>query len=124
MLSSKSSLIFCLLFLSLAGSWFYPRWQQAEGEAQLSWDAAGYYWYLPSIFIYDDLRGQSFKDEVLQKYKMTPPEDFQYGYRHESSGHYVLRYTPGLALLEAPFFFIGHAAAHIFGYPPDGFSPP
>ncbi|MBX9449464.1 MAG: hypothetical protein KL787_07005 [Taibaiella sp.] len=121
---SKWSLFACILLLVSAGSLFYPRWQKTHGEAQLSWDAGGYYWYLPSVFIYKDLKHQSFKDSVLRQYHMTPPEDFQYGYLHEASGNYVLRYTFGMALMEAPFFFIAHSAAASLGYPADGFSVP
>lgn len=117
-------MIACLVILATAGSLFYPRWQKSQGEAQLSWDAGGYYWYLPSVFIYKDLKHQSFKDSVLRKYQMTPPEDFQYGYLHEASGNYVLRYTFGMALMEAPFFFIAHTIAAPLGYPADGFSRP
>lgn len=58
----------CMAVLVLAGSLFYPRWQKEGGEAQLARDAGGYYWYLPSIFIYKDLKGQGFKDSILQQF--------------------------------------------------------
>lgn len=117
------SWIACAILLIISGSFFYPRWKNQSTEAQLSWDAGGYYWYLPSAFIYHDLKGQHFKDSILHQYSPTPPEDFQYGYQH-SSGNYVIRYTLGTALLEAPFFFIAHIVAKPLGYPADGFSRP
>jgi hypothetical protein len=40
------------------------------------------------------------------------------------NGHYILSYTLGLALLEFPFFCLGHLFAMILGYPTDGFSIP
>ncbi len=117
------SWIACAILLVISGSFFYPRWKNQGNEAQLSWDAGGYYWYLPSAFIYHDLKGQHFKDSILHQYSPTPPGDFQYAYQH-SSGNYVIRYTIGTALLEAPFFFVAHIVAKPLGYPADGFSRP
>lgn len=122
--SSRCPFLICALLLVYSGTFFYPRWQQTRGEAQLSWDAGGYYWYLPTLFIYKDLKEQNFKDQLLEKYYPTPPDDFQYAYRHAASGNYVIRYTMGTAILEAPFFFIAHALAVPLGYPADGFSLP
>lgn len=110
--------------LIIAGGFFNPRWQKSEGEALLSWEAGGYYWYLPSVFIYQDLKGQGFKDSILHKYQMTPAQDFQYGYKLNESGSYILRYPFGLAILELPYFFIAHIWAPMLGYPADGFSLP
>jgi hypothetical protein len=39
-------------------------------------------------------------------------------------GDYILKYTMGLAILNSPFFFIGHFFAWILGFPRDGFSLP
>lgn len=120
---SKCVFILCAALIVCSGSFFYPRWKKSGGEAQLSWDAGGYYWYLPSIFIYHDLKGQHFKDSILQQYQPTPPDDFQYAFKQQS-GNYVIRYTMGTALLEAPWFFVAHAIARPMGYPADGFSKP
>ncbi|WP_118974084.1 hypothetical protein [Taibaiella koreensis] len=120
---SKYTFLLCAVLIAYSGSFFYPRWKKGGGEAQLSWDAGGYYWYLPSVFIYHDLRGQHFKDSILNKYQPTPPDDFQYGF-WQPSGNYVIRYTMGTAILEAPWFFIAHALARPLGYPADGFSLP
>jgi hypothetical protein len=121
---SKIVYYVCSLLLIYSGVFFYPRWQKPNGEAQLSWDAGGYYWYLPSIFIYKDLKGQKFKDKVLNQYQPTPPDNFQYSFKHKGSGNYVIRYTMGTAILESPYFFIAHLIAKPLGYPADGFSPP
>jgi hypothetical protein len=121
---SKISLILCAVLLVYSGSFFYPRWQKSGDEALLSWDAGGYYWYLPSAFIYKDLKTQKFKDNVLTKYQLTSAGDFQYAFIHDQSGNYVIRYTMGTAILEAPYFFIAHWIAKPLGYPNDGFSLP
>ncbi|MFT4062091.1 MAG: hypothetical protein QM642_07015 [Edaphocola sp.] len=112
----------CLLLL-YSGSLFYPKWQQQTTEAQISWDAGGYYWYLPSAFTYRDMKKMGFKDTVVQKYSPTPPHDFQYAQK-APNGNYVMKYTMGTALLEMPTFLVAHAVAAKLGYPADGFSLP
>jgi len=101
---------------------FYPRWTKQGTEATLSYDASGYYWYLPSVFIYDDIKGQHFAKDILQKYQPSGT-DFQQAMLTEN-GNYVLKYSSGLAVMFAPFFFAGHFIAGRLDYPQDGFSPP
>ena len=76
-----------------------------------TWDALGYYMYLPSIYIYKDLRELKWLPEIDAKYNVT-------------GGNYVFGYLGGVALLETPFFLIGHSIAKFSEYEPDGFSPP
>jgi hypothetical protein len=45
---------------------FYPKWKQSGVEATISWDASGYYMYLPALFIYQDIKTCSFKDSVYR----------------------------------------------------------
>lgn len=120
---SKISFFLCSSLLLYCGTIFSPRWKNTAGEAQLSWDAGGYYWYLPSAFIYKDLKGQGFHDSIMQKYQPSPPHNFQYAYQ-VSSGNFVVRYTMGMAIMEFPFFTIAHIVAKPLGYPADGFSRP
>src|SRR5580704_9191877 len=61
----------CVALMCYASFFFYPRWRQAKTDAAISWDVSGYYWYLPSVFIYHDLKGQAFKDSILAKYQPT-----------------------------------------------------
>ena len=101
---------------------FYPRWTKHGTEATLSYDASGYYWYLPSVFIYHDIKGQHFAKDILQKYQPSGT-DFQQAMLTEN-GNYVLKYSSGLAVMFAPFFLAGHFIAGRLHYPQDGFSPP
>jgi len=101
---------------------FYPRWKKASTEATLSWDVSGYYWYLPAIFIYKDVKKQAYKDEVIKKYQPTG-NDFQQAFKHES-GNYVMKYSAGMALMYLPFFTTAHLLAEPLGFQADGFSPP
>lgn len=120
-----SKISFCLgtLLILYSGVFFYPRWQHTQGEAQISWDASGYYWYLPSLFIYHDIKGQSFKDSIIQQYQPTPPGENHQAV-HLPSGTYVMQYSAGMAILELPFFTVAHLLAPLLGYPADGFSFP
>ncbi len=91
-------------------------------EATLSWDVSGYYWYLPAYFIYDDLKKQDFKDEILNKYHPTP--ELQQAYLH-SSGNYINKYSLGLSLQYLPGFIIADSIAKSSTkYLRDGFSTP
>jgi len=47
---------------------WYPKWEQPQTEATLSWDVMGYYLYLPAAIIYKDLKKLSFKDDIVEKY--------------------------------------------------------
>ncbi|HEU4471111.1 MAG TPA: hypothetical protein VFR58_08515 [Flavisolibacter sp.] len=110
------------MLVLLTGVLYYPKWRQQGTEATISWDVSGYYFYLPSIFIYRDIKQLRFKDKILQEYRPTP--DFQQAFAHRS-GNYVMKYSSGQALLLSPFFFAAHAFVKIFsGFPADGFSYP
>lgn len=105
-----------------ASLFFYPRWKNPATEAAISWDVSGYYWYLPSIFIYKDLKEQGFKDDVLKKYGPTNL-DFQQGMKLDN-GNYSMKYASGMAVMYLPFFTIANLVAKPLGYPADGFSAP
>ncbi|MEZ4911456.1 MAG: glycosyltransferase family 39 protein [Saprospiraceae bacterium] len=117
----KIALFFCLISISILTFWYYPKWNKSGSEATLSWDSSGYYWYLPAVFIYHDLKQLTFSQDILQKYQPTP--EFQQAYVHPS-GNYVLKYSSGQAIMMFPGFISGHLAAKVLKYPQDGFSPP
>src|SRR4051812_4871460 len=92
---------FCVVLMCYASFFFYPRWQKENTEAAISWDVSGYYWYLPSVFIYKDLKHQSFKDSVLNKYHPTN-NDFQQALKLDN-GNYAMKYSSGMAFMYLPF---------------------
>lgn len=100
---------------------YYPKYKQGGGEATISWDVSGYYWYLPSLFIYKDLKQLSFSDSVRDKYACSP-DNQQITFLPD--GRKVLKYSSGMACQYLPFFLIAHTTAKWFGYPQDGFSTP
>lgn len=84
----------------------------------LQMDANGYYIYLPALFIYNDLDRLSFVD------KMPDQFDRKYFLYPGSQGGYMTKYTPGMAILELPFFLAAHSIASILGFEANGYSPP
>ncbi len=120
---SVGALLACYVIMIYTAFFFYPKWEQSKGEATLSWDASGYYMYLPALLIYKDIKQCSFKDIILEKYRPTP--DFQQAFRHGKSGNYVMKYSSGHAITMLPFFLIAHSYCKLTSnYPPDGFSYP
>jgi hypothetical protein len=118
---SRYSWLLCALVICYTGFFFYPRWQQPRTEAAISWDVSGYYWYLPSVFIYHDIKHQAFKDSIINKYH--PADNFPQGMKLEN-GNYVMKYSSGMALMYLPFFLAAHVSAGPLRYPADGFSKP
>ena len=89
----------------------------------ISWDALGYYLYLPYGFIYNDL---TFSDlthlnGIVDQYGSTST---LYQLTDIENGNRIIKYPIGMAILTLPFFAIGHLGALLFGYPADGFSAP
>ncbi len=89
----------------------------------LTWDVFGYYLYLPAHFIYSDLSliNQEWLMSLVDTYQ---PSSTLYQITKLESGNWVIKYTMGLSLLYAPFFFLAHLIAEPLGYPTDGFSLP
>jgi hypothetical protein len=87
-----------------------------------TWDAFGYYMYLPSAFIYDDFTELKWLPEKDSQYGLTGGELYQAN-KHKN-GNYVNKYLGGVAILQLPFFGLGHLIASNSHYKADGFSPP
>lgn len=89
----------------------------------LSWDVFGYYLYLPAQFIYHDLKlhDLSWVNMLVEKYKTT--ETLYQLYPVQDNG-WVIKESIGLAVLNAPAFFLSHIISQALGYPADGFSLP
>ncbi|MBL7818815.1 MAG: hypothetical protein JNL70_27700 [Saprospiraceae bacterium] len=119
---SKIAYAICLVILTFANLVFYPKWQKPQGEATLSYDVCGYYYYLPAIFIYKDLKKVAFHSEIDVKYQ--PQGGGFYAALPSTNGNLVMKYTAGMAIMYAPAFFVAHALATPLGFAADGFSAP
>src|SRR6478609_5382289 len=98
---SSYSLYACCITLLLTSFLYYPKWKKGSTEATISWDVSGYYFYLPSILIYHDIKELKFTDAIIDKYK--PTNDMNQAFRSEN-GNYVMKYSSGLAVVYLPFF--------------------
>ncbi len=81
-------------------------------------DGAGYYAYLPSILIYNDV---SFERLAIAQYDgaIPPWTGIQ---RLPATGKYVDRYGIGVAIMMMPFFLLAHALTWLFQSPEHGFT--
>ena len=117
---SRYSFFLCAVLIVGGAFFYYPKWEQPNTEATISWDVAGYYLYLPAVFIYHDVKKLSFGEPMLEKYHSAPElSAFPY-----PNGNRVIKYSSGQALQYLPGFLLAHASARLLGYPADGFSYP
>ncbi|MEX2483012.1 MAG: hypothetical protein WED10_00530 [Brumimicrobium sp.] len=93
-----------------------------NGYNATTWDALGYYMYLPGTFIYKDVKQLEWFPAIDSTYNVSGGTLYQATL--EEDGNYVFKYLGGVALLEIPFFAIGHLVASNSDYPTDGFSAP
>jgi hypothetical protein len=87
-----------------------------------TWDALGYYMYLPAVFIYNDVKELKWFPEIDKKYNVSG--GWVYQANKCKNGNYVFKYLGGVSIMQFPFFLLGHGIAKIGHYEQDGFSPP
>lgn len=87
-----------------------------------SWDAFGYYQYLPSWCIYHDVECQDWVEHIDSTYHVVGGPLYQL--TTLDNGNRATKYLGGIALMEWPFFQVAHWYAGHSGYKQDGFSPP
>jgi len=97
-------------FLSIAHNNKYDRFSH---ESEYWADKAGYYIYLPAVFI-DGFYKTNYPKDIDEKTGK--------GFHFENNKLYT-KYTYGLAFLALPFFIIVHILSLIFNLQPDGFGP-
>lgn len=99
----RFSLIALLLsyILILAFLTYYPKFTKQGSEATISYDVAGYYLYLPAIFIYHDVHHLAFQEAMNEKYKYTPGA---YQGVLLPDGNYTMKYPIGASICTHPGF--------------------
>lgn len=116
----KKILFLCITVVYLV---FFGYQKQWEYTIYMGGDQVGYYSYLPSVFIYGDIKNFDKTTEVRIEYAGI--EDF---YSHHDkklqNGNYLNQYTSGVAIIQTIPFLVGHAIAGVTSYPADGFSFP
>lgn len=116
--------IFTLFLLLVQARLWAPYFETHNVTAILTWDAMGYYLYLPAHFIYHDLSRLAFIPDIMREYNPTGSFYQAFPAPDGPTGAMVMKYPIGLALLNTPFFWLGHWAAAAWKYPQDGFSAP
>lgn len=112
-------------FVALLGACvFLVSYRAAHVHTQeISWDAFGYYLYLPATFIHADplLDDASWVHEANETYELTGTV---YQLTRNDAGEPMYFFLMGMALFYAPIFLIAHFLALLLGFPADGFSSP
>lgn len=88
-----------------------------------TWDAFGYYLYLPMSIVHQDL-GMSDLSIIEQVQQEQFISSTFYQLNQTDTGNTVTKYPAGLAILLSPFYLIGHLVAKLGGYNTNGFSLP
>jgi hypothetical protein len=112
--------ISCALIVA-SSVFYYPKWNQSNTEATISWDVSGYYFYLPAALIYKDIKQLNWWEEISNKYHPSPGTGN--AIKHPS-GSYVMKYPLGQSIQYLPWFVAAHLLAEPLGYPADGYSKP
>ena len=118
---SLFALIISLLIL-LTYRFIYFESNPKNGYNATSWDAFGYYMYLPSTLIYQDVKELKWIANVDSTYQVTGGHLYQ-AIKLEN-GNYTNKYFCGVSIMEIPYFYVGHLLAKITNSPQDGFSWP
>lgn len=118
--ASRLALFFIVLVLAFIRIGYF-RWDTPTVTTTLSWDAFGYYLYLPGKFIYHDLTHLEWLPHIVEQYQ---PTGHLYQVMPLPNGNFAMKYLMGLSILYLPFFFLGHWAAGWLGHAQDGFSAP
>lgn len=98
------------------------KWRSNE---VVQWDKAGYYLYLPAIFIEKDLGHLSFYPNVASTYNPHPGVVWYAITEIPETGRKLDKYPIGVSIFETPFFFIAHAYTLLtHQFKADGYTPP
>ena len=115
-------IVFIIAIVLIQYRFSYSDVQNGKPLKVTTWDAFGYYMYLPGTFIYNDLKDLDWVEAVDERYNLLGGQLYQA--RAQENGDYVFKYLGGVAVMEAPFFCIGHVIALNSSYEADGFSAP
>lgn len=89
-----------------------------------TWDALGYYIYLPSFIIYHDYKELKWFPSIDSQYQVSGGALYQ-AQKLDKEQTYYFKYLGGVSILQLPFFWAAHLYTKNFShYNADGFSPP
>lgn len=98
-----------LAVILISGNLFVDRWPTVLYHG----DSNGYYLHVVSFFVNQDVGdyGQTIGSLKEEYPAYQDPRDDKYGIRRTPIGRNYIKYTLGVAVLEAPFFLLAHAYA-------------
>ena len=121
-MSTKMSFWSYIIAILAISSLTIAKGNKGKGKINvIQYDVAGYYSYLPSLFIYKDIKKLDWRKEITKSRSIAGINDV--AFTHESGGK-VMKYSIGMAISYLP----GFAAAHLYAINSDslanGFSLP
>jgi hypothetical protein len=119
------SLAVCIFFVvvSIYTTFNISLWKTKGGI--LNWDMGCYHLYLPATFINHDLSQLQFYPKIDSTYCLNNGSRWWGIHEHPTTHKKIIKYTYGVALLEAPLFFVANCYCKIANYKlNDGYSPP
>jgi hypothetical protein len=113
---------FIVVLAIFVSSWFFNN--HGKDAFIFHGDALGYYAYLPSTFIYHNHKNiaELPGDRNINPYIITSFHGWREGNPITPKGYVINQYTYGVALMEAPFFFMAHAWEKLRGGDANGYS--
>jgi hypothetical protein len=129
--------VYILIALVISGMSLWSNEVFTGNTKVITYDAYGYYVYLPAIFIHSDAQEYSFVEDHFANYDISAksyqvrnvkPDYLFFTSQDEEVANEDLSfpiYNIGLALLWLPFFLVAHMITLLLpAYPPDGMSFP
>jgi hypothetical protein len=114
--NSPRVVIIFLMLIYIGTNFIHHNWTRDEGPQRgvIKWDVISYYGYLPATFIHGD-PSLDFLDEG------EIDNDNKFWWSPAENGRKIIYMSCGLSIMYAPFFFMAHALAPVFGEARDGF---
>ena len=119
-MKTRSAIAVIIIFMFIMRLFYSPL--NSKEVKPTTFDALGYYIYLPALFVYEDVRDLAWFSDIDKSYKVSGGQFYQAD--KIENGNYVAKYYGGVAFMTSPFFLGGHLLAPKLGYPQDGFSAP
>jgi hypothetical protein len=94
------------------------RWRDGNWKGLVHSDGAGYYAYLPAVFLHHDLQYRFYLD-LKEKYGFG---DLSENFCHTHNGRLFNRYFCGTAIAQSPFFLLAWGINSLMENPSDGHS--
>jgi hypothetical protein len=123
--NSKNT-FFILVIIAICASFYYKNW--TTNWFLTNGDSTGYYAYLPATFIHHDLfdLNTTTYHRVKTLIDVKGPHDVPTFVQTGTviNGKRMIQYTSGVAIMQAPFFFLAHIVAKPLGYEANGYTLP